>query len=106
MIGQNVGQLLILIQILVLSASPRWSLRPEDHRRCSHTVCEEAGGRDDPNRLLPERLRPHRPAALHGKPAAEMRPQHSTLHQRQPAGQHLFLLQQQDLGLCEGLHQR
>lgn len=54
-------------------ACTRLLLRPEDHRWRPHPVCEEALRRDDPDRLLPERLRPHRPAAFHGEPAAEVR---------------------------------
>ena len=76
--------------------------RPEDHRGSSHPVGEEAGGRDDPHCVLPECLRSHRPAALHGQPAAEVRPQHGPLHQQhgqQPQQQQHFPLQQQDLVL-------
>lgn len=51
-----------------------WHLfRPEDHCGRPNPVCEEAVGRDDPYRLLPERLCPHWPAAVHGKPAPEVR---------------------------------
>lgn len=80
--------------------------RPEDDRGRSDPVGEEAGGRDDPHRVLPERLRPHRPAAVHGEPAAEMCPQHGTLPQRQHVRQRLLPLQQQDLGVAARLHQR
>lgn len=64
--------------------------RPEDHRGRSDPVGEEAGRRDDPDGLLSQRLRSHRPAALHGEPAAEMRPHHHTLSQH-----HLTFIQQQ-----------
>uniref|UniRef100_A0A3P8UMP1 Sodium voltage-gated channel alpha subunit 8 n=1 Tax=Cynoglossus semilaevis TaxID=244447 RepID=A0A3P8UMP1_CYNSE len=46
--------------------------RPEDHRWRPDPVCEEALGCDDPHRLLPERLRPHRPPTLHGQPAPQV----------------------------------
>lgn len=66
------------------------SLRPEDHRRRAHPVGEEAGGRHDPHGLLPQCVRAHRPAALHGEPASEVCPQHLTLSQH-----HLTFIQQQ-----------
>lgn len=46
--------------------------RAEDDRGGSDPVSEEALGRDDPHGFLPERLRPHRPPALHGQPPAEV----------------------------------
>lgn len=56
-------------------------LRSEDHCRRFDPVCEEAGRRDDPDRLLSQRVCPHRPAAFHGAAAAKVRPQPRTLHQ-------------------------
>ena len=47
-------------------------IRAEDHRGGPDPVGEKALGRDDPHRLLPERLCPGGAAALHGKPAAEV----------------------------------
>lgn len=46
--------------------------RVEDHRWSSDPVCEEAVRRDDSHRVLPQRLRPDRPAALYGQPEAEV----------------------------------
>lgn len=50
----------------LLTSAPVFLGRPEDHRGCADPVSEEAGGRDDPNRFLPQCVRPHRPSALHG----------------------------------------
>lgn len=66
--------------------------RPEDHRGCFDSVSKEAVGRDDPDRLLPERVRANRPAAVHGEPAAEVCEgaaveQHAELHREQPQRQ-------------------
>lgn len=63
--------------------------RPENHRGCFDSVSKEAVGRDDPDRLLPERVCANRPAAVHGKPAAEVREgaaveRHAELHREQP----------------------
>lgn len=67
--------------------------RPEDHRGCSDPVSKEAVGCDDPDRLLPERVCADRPAAVHGKPAAQVCEdpaveQHAELHREQPNDQH------------------
>lgn len=43
--------------------------RPEDHCGCPDTVCEEAVGCDDPDRLLPQRLCSDWTTTLYGKPA-------------------------------------
>lgn len=43
--------------------------RPEDHCGRSDPVCEEAVGRDDPDRLLSQCLCSDWAAALHGEPA-------------------------------------
>lgn len=56
-------------------------IRSEDHRRCPDPVSEEAGGRDDPDRVLSQRFCPYRPAALHGAPATKVHPQPRALHQ-------------------------
>lgn len=40
--------------------------RLEDHCGRADPVGEEAGGRDDPDRVLPQCVCPHWPAALHG----------------------------------------
>lgn len=91
---------------LTLAASPHpsGSCRPEDDCWRSDSGGEETGRCDDPDGLLPQRLRPHRLTALHGKPAAEMRPQHGALHQRHTADQRHLLLQQQDLDLNKRVH--
>ena len=47
-------------------------LRPEDHRGRPDPVGEEALRRHDPDRVLSERVRAHRAAALHGQPAEQM----------------------------------
>ena len=47
-------------------------LRLEDHRRRTDPVGEEAVRRHDPHCVLPQRLRSHRSAALHGQPKAEV----------------------------------
>lgn len=46
--------------------------RAEDDCGGSDPVGEEALGCDDPHGFLSERLRPHRPPALHGQPPAEV----------------------------------
>lgn len=43
--------------------------RPEDHCGRSNPVCEEAVGRDDPDRLLSQCLRSDWTATVHGEPA-------------------------------------
>lgn len=46
--------------------------RSKDHRWRLDPVSEEAVGCDDPHRVLSQRVRPHRPPALHGEPAAQV----------------------------------
>lgn len=58
--------------------------RPEDHCGRPDPVCEEAFGCDDPYRLLPERLCPHRPPALHGQPAPQVRDLANQQHRELP----------------------
>lgn len=88
----------------LLSSSPS---RSEDHSRRSDPVGEEAGRRDDPDRLLSQRLRSDRPAAFHGAPETKVRPQHWTLHQLVLQPKRNLHLQQQNLELQRGLpHQR
>lgn len=63
--------------------------RPEDHRGCFDPVSKEAVGRDDPDRLLPKCVCANRPAAVHGKPAAEVCEdtaveRHAELYREQP----------------------
>lgn len=59
-------------------------LRFEDHRWGTDPVSKEAVRRHDPHRFLPQRLCPHRPAALHGQPEAEVRafPNQQQCHQQ------------------------
>ena len=49
--------------------------RLEDHCGCLTGGGAEATGRDDPDRLHAVYLRPHRHAAVHGGPQAEVCPQ-------------------------------
>lgn len=66
-----------------LPPSPSFLPRLENHRRRTDPVGKEAVGRHDPHRVLPERLRPHRPAALHGQPETEVRAHASEQQQQQ-----------------------
>ncbi|KAM7401215.1 hypothetical protein PAMA_005416 [Pampus argenteus] len=80
--------------------------RSEDHRRRSDPVCEEAGRRDDPDCLLSQRVRPHRPAAFHGAPATKVHPQPDALRELFLQPQRIFHLQQQNLELQGGVSQQ
>ena len=60
--------------------------RSEDHRGRSDPVGEEDGGRDGTDGVCAGRLRPRRPPALHGEPAAEVHPLAGP-HQRHTGGQ-------------------
>lgn len=58
------------VYLLSISLSVSLLIRPKDHRRRPDPVGKEAVGRHDPHRFLPQRLRPHWPAALYGQLAA------------------------------------
>lgn len=60
---------------------PHTHTRSKDHRWCPDPVCEEAGRRDDLDRVLSQRVCPHRPAAFYGVTATKVRPQPLALRQ-------------------------
>lgn len=98
-------------------------LRFEDHSWCTDPVGKEAVRRHDPHRFLPQCLCPHRPAALHGQPEAEVRAfsnqqqchqQHQQHRRRRDvcrqfsagAQLHGFVQQHGDAVQLDGVHQR
>ena len=73
MFSRKLCEAFVFSDLLILYSNGLLSFfRPEDHRGRPDPVGEEALRRHDPDRVLSERVRAHRAAALHGQPAEQV----------------------------------